>query len=235
MRSLAQSVAECVEVVGWRLDPHGVTASGAFSASSIADWRRAIETWLGKPSDNRVLIATSILLDGRVIYGAQDDLDVKALLFESGEQDVLRRWMLRLALTHTPPTGFRRNIVVERSGEHRGTFDIKHGGLLPVVDLARYAALRAEVRVTSTAERLRAAADAGVMSQTQVSVLREAFDLFSGLRIEHQVEQLEAGSEPDDRMDPKRLNPLARRYLRDAFREVTAVQHSLLPELDRAR
>ena len=50
MRGIAASVADCVRVVGWRLDPHGVTASGAFSASSIEDWQRAIEGWLAHPT-----------------------------------------------------------------------------------------------------------------------------------------------------------------------------------------
>ena len=35
--------------------------------------------------------------------------------------------MLRLALAAKPPTGFRHDIVVEDSGEQKGTFDIKHG------------------------------------------------------------------------------------------------------------
>ncbi len=39
MRGLAASVADCVRVIGWKLDPHGVTAAGAFSASSIEDWQ----------------------------------------------------------------------------------------------------------------------------------------------------------------------------------------------------
>src|SRR4051794_8936283 len=34
MGGIAASVADCVRVLGWRLDPHGVTASSAFSASS---------------------------------------------------------------------------------------------------------------------------------------------------------------------------------------------------------
>jgi CBS domain-containing protein len=233
MHALAEEVAACVEVVGWRLDPHGVTATGAFSASSIDDWRHAIRTWLERPSDNRVLIATSILLDGRVIYGAEHDLDVKPLLFETGDRDTLMSWMLRLALASKPPTGFLRDIVVESSGEHRGTFDIKHGGLMPVVDLARYAALRAGIDLTSTVQRLRATAGEGVLTETQARILEDAFGLFSSLRLQHQVEQLEAGVEPDDHLDPGQLNPLARRYLRDAFRGVASVQHSLVPELDR--
>ncbi|HEX5894289.1 MAG TPA: putative nucleotidyltransferase substrate binding domain-containing protein, partial [Solirubrobacterales bacterium] len=62
---------------------------------------------------------------------------------------------------------------------------------------------------------------------TEVRVLSEAFELFSALRLDHQVAQLERGDEPDDQLDPSELDPLTRRYLRDAFREVAAVQHSL--------
>ncbi len=230
MRGLAAHVADCVRVIGWKLDPHGVTASGAFSASSIEDWRRAIEGWLSRPSDNRVLIATSILLDGRIVYGSKA-LDVKPLLFETGNRSQLERWMLRLALAAKPPTGFRQDIVVEDSGEQKGTFDIKTGGLLPIVDLARYAALKAHVRATPTLERLRAAAEQGVLGATEARVLEEAFDLFSTLRLDHQAGQIERGQAPDSRLDPKQLDPLTRRYLRDAFREVAAVQRSLTGEL----
>ena len=230
MRGLAAHVADCVRVIGWKLDPHGVTASGAFSASSIEDWRRAIEGWLSRPSDNRVLIATSILLDGRIVYGSKA-LDVKPLLFETGNRPQLERWMLRLALAAKPPTGFRQDIVVEDSGEQKGTFDIKTGGLLPIVDLARYAALKAHVRATPTLERLRAAAEEGVLGATEARVLEEAFGLFSALRLDHQAGQIERGQAPDSRLDPKQLDPLTRRYLRDAFREVAAVQRSLTGEL----
>jgi CBS domain-containing protein len=231
MRGLAAHVADCVRVIGWRLDPHGVTASSGFSASSIEDWERAIRGWLTRPSDNRVLIATSILLDGRVVYGPPSGLDVKQLLFETGDRSTLERWMLRLALAAKPPTGFMHDIVVQDSGERKGTFDIKHGGLLPVVDLARYAALRARVRVTPTVERLRAAPGEGVLGATEARILEEAFDLFSALRLEHQVDQLERGQRPDNHLDPSQLDPLTRRYLRDAFREVSAVQRKLTGEL----
>jgi CBS domain-containing protein len=227
MRGIAAHVADCVRVIGWRLDPHGVTASGAFSASSIEDWRRAIAGWLARPGDNRVLIATSILLDGRIVHGPGRGLDVKGLLYETGNRTTLAQWMLRLALTAKPPTGFMHDIVVEGSGEQRGTFDIKGGGLLPIVDLARYAALKGDVRETPTLARLRAARDQGVLRATEARILEEAYELFSALRLDHQVAQLERGRQPDNRIDPKELDPLTRRYLRDAFREVAAVQRSL--------
>jgi len=230
MHAIAAHVAGGIRVVGWRLDPHGVTASGSFSASPIEDWHRAIQRWLTHPGDEPVLIATSILLDGRTVQGPEE-LNPKPALFATERRPALLRSMLRLAVAKKPPTGFLRDIVVEASGEHRGTFDIKHGGLLPVIDLARYAALVAEVEVTPTVERLRAGGESGAITPDQARVLEEAYDLFAGLRLEHQVHQLERGLEPDDHLDPRDLNPLTRRYLRDAFREVRAVQRSLAGSL----
>jgi CBS domain-containing protein len=234
MQEIAASVADCIRVLGWRLDPHGVTASGKFSASSIEEWRRCIEGWLQRPTDKRVLIAVSILLDGRVIYGPPR-LDVKPLLFETGDRETLQRWMLRLALAAKPPTGFMRNITLEGSGRHAGTFDIKHGGLLPIVDLARYHALVGEILANHTLDRLRSATELGMVKKTEARVLEEAFELFTALRLEHQVAQIEDGREPDDYIDPKDLDPLTRRYLRDAFREVEAVQRSRTAELRAAQ
>ena len=230
MQAIAADVAECLKVVGWGIDAHGVNARDEFGASSIAEWRKAIPRWLSHPEDNRVLIATSILLDGRTAYGPEE-LNPRGLFYESGDRPTVLRWLLRLALAARPPTGFARDFVVEHSGEHRGTLDIKHGGLLPILDLARYAALKADAKVTSTVERLRAAGQAGALDKAHAGTLTEAYDLFTALRLEHQVHQIEQGLEPDDYLDPKELNSLTRRYLRDAFREVASIQKSLTGEL----
>ena len=227
MRGIAADVGDCVREIGWRLDPHGVTASGSFAASSIEEWQRVIASWLEHPDDERVLVAVSILLDGRIVSGAETGLDVKQLLFEGGSRSSLERWMLRLALTAKPPTGFIRNLVVYASGRRREALDIKHGGLLPVVNLARYAALVGRIPANHTLDRLRACAELDVFSTQETRILREAFELFSELRLEHQVSQLESGQEPDDKLPPEEIDPLTRRYLRDAFREVAGVQRSL--------
>lgn len=233
MGSIAASVADCIRVLGWKLDPHGVTAGSSFSASSIEVWKRSIQSWLKKPSDNRVLIAVSILLDGRIVYGPERGLNVKALLLEEarGSQS-LEDWMLKLALADKPPTGFIHDIVVSASGKRHQALDIKHGGLLPIIDLARYVALVGGIQANHTLDRLRAAVDQGVLRREATRVLEEAFELFSALRLEHQVAQIEQGGEPDDMLDPQEIDPLTRRYLRDAFREVAAVQKSFAGKLE---
>lgn len=228
---LARRVVDELAAMGWQPDRHGVNATGAMSASSVAAWREAIAKWLEPPVSEPELVAISIVLDARVIHGDEELCDLPALLREAHPRPDLLRLLLRQALASKPPTGFMRNIVVEHSGEHAGHFDIKHGGLLPIVNLARYAALAAGATTTSTVDRLRSAGEAGTLNETDAATLEEAFDLFSELRLEHQVGQLMDSIPPDNAIDPKTLNPLERRYLRDAFRAVASVQRVLSTKL----
>ena len=141
------------------------------------------------------------------------------------------RLLARMALAHRPPTGFRRDVIVAHDGEHRGTFDVKRGGVLPIVDLARWAGVAAGSTATGTPARLADAVAAGVLSEQQARTLDEAWELLAGMRLEHQVEQHREGLPADDHLDPARLNPLARRYLREAFRAVAAVQRHVDREI----
>jgi CBS domain-containing protein len=52
------------------------------------------------------------------------------------------------------------------------------------------------------------------------------------LRMDHQVAQLEAGTSPDEYVDPKDLDALTRQHLREAFRLVAAAQKTLRKALD---
>jgi CBS domain-containing protein len=228
---LAEAVVDDFERSGFAADPHGANASNLLFARSATDWRSTIAQWLEHPGEENVLIAVSLLADGRVVARHGQPSHVLDVLAEGRHHPPLLRLLKRLAVTCRPPTGFLRDIVVEHDGEHRGHFNIKRGGLLPIVDIARYAGVAAGSRSTSTVERLRAAGAAGILEQGPATSLGEAFDLFTELRLDHQVQQLRAGQPPDDFVDPKSLNPLTRRYVREAFRVVTAAQRALSNEL----
>ena len=141
--------------------------------------------------------------------------------------------MLRLALPQRPPSGLRRfrpREVLAKGPEQGRRLDIKEAGVLPVHAVARFASLAAGVHVTSTRERLSSAATAGTLQSGDAHALSQAFDLFCRLRIGHQVEQLRRGLEPDNLIDVEALDPLTRRYLREAFHEVNAVHRWLKRE-----
>jgi CBS domain-containing protein len=100
------------------------------------------------------------------------------------------------------------------------------------VNLARYGSLAAGSRATGTVERLTVAGQAGTFPRETADTLLEAFEMLTALRLEHQVDALRAGRAPDDHIDPRTLNPLARRYLRGAFRAIASIQRTLGNELE---
>ena len=96
------------------------------------------------------------------------------------------------ALDQKPPTGFKRNFVVESKGDHAGRLDIKHGGVTLIANLARLYAIRAGRPEMGTLERLEAAEETGQITHEQRLALEEAFRLLWQIRLEHQVRQVRA-------------------------------------------
>jgi len=226
---VTRAVDEGLRACGISPDEHGASAANPIFARSLASWRRAAQSLSEDPTQDKALILVSVLADSRPVWGSGGDM--AGSLWEGQPTPDLLRLLARFALSFRPPTGFLRDFVVEHSGERRGQLDLKHGGLIPIVDLARWAGMAAGMASASTRERLRAAEAAGTMDSAEAQTLTEAFGFIFSLRLDHQVEQLRRGSVPDDFIDPKTLNPLARSYLREAFRAVASVQANLSAEL----
>jgi CBS domain-containing protein len=235
MAGVARAVEDGLRACGLRPDSHGASAANPLFARSLASWQAAARRLCQDPTQENALILVSMLTDSRPVWdsGGLGAQVADALWQARGELDQadLRRLLARFALSFRPPTGFWRDFVVEHSGERRGQLDLKHGGLIPIVDLARWAGMGAGVASAATPERLRAAAAAGTLEGPEVSTLLEAFGFIFSLRLDHQVEQVRRGETPDDFIDPKQLNPLARTYLKEAFRAVASVQAGLTAEL----
>jgi CBS domain-containing protein len=226
-RSVDQGLREC----GMRPDAHGASASNPMFARSVASWHAAARGLAENPAREQALVLVSMLTDSSPVWSTGPGASVADSLWEARDHPDLRRLLALFALSYRPPTGFLRDFVVEHSGERRGQLDIKHGGLIPIVDLARWAGMAAGVASASTVHRLRAAEAAGTLDGAQARTLTEAFGFIFSLRLDHQVEQLRRGEPPDDFIDPKALNPLTRSYLREAFRAVASVQSAISAEL----
>jgi CBS domain-containing protein len=225
-------VVDGLERCGLAACDKGVLASKPLFARPVEGWLEFVGKMLADPDQEKALIFVSVIVEGRAVW----DADVAATpiareLERARDHEYLLRRMAIFALAHQPPTGFFRDFVVEPGGEHKGTLDIKKGGLVPVVDLARWAAMRAGLTAASTGERLDAAERAGSLQPADVATLRIAFDLFTQLRMQHQVDALRRGARPDDSIDPRHLDPLTRRYLKESFRAVERVQRGVANEM----
>ena len=157
-RRVTRAVDEGLRACGISPDEHGASAANPIFARSLASWRRAARSLSEDPTQDKALILVSVLADSRPVWSS-DGAATGGGLWEGQPTPELLRLLARFALSFRPPTGFLRDFVVEHSGERRGQLDLKHGGMIPIVDLARWAGMAAGVAGASTRERLRAQAN----------------------------------------------------------------------------
>lgn len=203
-------------------------------------WAEYFRKWVDTP-EPMALMLTCVFFDVRTVAG-------RAELLSGLRRDVLRRTkeaklflahMVGNALTHQPPLSvfglFGSGLSTIRSGEHKGTIDLKHTGIVPVIDLARVYALAAGHDAVNTHDRLAHAADSGEISPQSVHDLRDALEFLSTLRIRHQARQIAAGEAADNYLRPEALSNFERGQLKHAFGVVKQLQDVLAQRYQGAR
>jgi CBS domain-containing protein len=229
--ALGERVLAGLEACGFKSDTKGAVASNPLFARSIDEWERAARSWVEYPDRDRGVILLCVVVESDPVWGETAVAEHLATVFaRTPDRERMLHSLLGAALLERPPTGFLRNFVLHPSGERKGVLDIKRRGLIPIEALARWSGLVARVSAASTRARLKASLEARTLSPDDAAILRDAFELFSALRMEHQVEQLRAGEEPDDLIEPKTLTPLTRTSLKEAFRAVARVQRGIALE-----
>jgi CBS domain-containing protein len=191
-------------------------------------WAQYFHKWVNQP-EPMALMLTCVFFDQRAIHG-------QAELLDSLRRDVLARtkgnslflaYMVSNALKHRPPLGLFGQISMIRSGENAHTIDLKHSGIVPIVDLARVYALAGGVAVANTHDRLAVAAQAGEVSAQSARDLRDALEFLGKLRIAHQARQTRQHQAPDNFLALDELSNLERSHLKDAFSVVQTLQEVL--------
>ena len=229
---LAREVTGGMRACGLRIDENGVSADAAPFVRSVTSWRHVAQSWMADPTQEKALILASVIVDNRPVWGVHTGTPVADTFRLAASYPRLLRMLARFALSHRPAARRFRGLVLDQGGAHQGTLDLKHGGLIPILDLARWGAMSAGVTSATTPERLRAAGDAGTLAAADVHTLLDAFELINNLRLEHQVRQIRDGRQPNDHIDPDELSPLMRVQLRQALRAVGAIQKRVAAEID---
>lgn len=228
LMDLAARVHVSLDGAGLPSDTNGAVASSPRFARSAGQWESAAAHWLsnpfgerGNPAEDSGLIMSSLMIDGRVVWGPRELHTVpeayRRLLVD--HPDALRL-QLRDALAGRARLRSLRDVLARRGG----TFDLKAHALTPIVNLARWGGLSVGIASSSTPARLAAASGNGMLSERDVATLTEVFALLQRLRLSHQIDQITAGHRPGDVLIMADLSPLERSLLTDGIREIAAVQ-----------
>ena len=162
------SLAELAEFVTGGLADAGIPrckgdamATHPAMRRSLEGWIEALETWRHDLSPSGSILS-SIVYDFRRVTGPLDpEPELEAAIREAGRDPAFLRHLAHRALADRPPTGFLRDLVVERKGEHAGRFDVKHGGITIIGNIARLEGVKAGIPAKETLDRLAGAAAAG--------------------------------------------------------------------------
>lgn len=191
-------------------------------------WAEYFARWTSQP-DPKSLMLTCVFFDLRAIHGNSALLDTLRadVLARTKGNSIFLAFMVGNALTHQPPLGMFKGISTIRSGEHKGTIDLKHTGIVPIVDLARVYALAGGHAEVNTHDRLMASVAGGAISDQSAHDLRDALEFLAFIRIQHQTRQVAAGKAPDNFLNPDDVSNFERSQLKDAFGVVQSLQNVL--------
>lgn len=225
---LAELVTSGLETVGYPRCRGDKMATNPRWRQPLATWRGQVARWVGTPTPEAILEA-SVFFDLRHQHG---DGDLTAELasvqrLAARSAPIFLAHLAAAAASHHTPLGFFRGLVVDRSGAHRDTLDVKRGGINTIVEIARLHALACGSEATSTLARLEDAVGAGRVSPVLGADLRDAWEFLAHLRLRHQVEQVRAGGPVDSWVDPSTLSHFEQRHLKAAFGVIRSAQGAI--------
>jgi len=139
-------------------------------------------------------LQTMIFFDFRPIYGQYDFMKITEFISEClNQRESFLRDMAEISVLHETPLGFFKQLVVEKSGEHKNQLNLKMNGLTPLVDSIRTLALGQRIFETNTLDRISTLVEKEVFSQAEADDLRDAFNVIMLVRIRHHVSMIKPG------------------------------------------
>jgi len=204
--ALAERVNADLEAAGFPRCPHGHMARA--SHAPLSEWKRRFDACI----DERRPLPAALLFDFRKVAGALDVAPLEAAMGRAARNPGFLRFLARTAVEHEAPASLRLR------GEAR--VDLKAKGITPVVHLARCYGLEVGTPARATLKRLEAAREAGLVSADACESVSQAYRLFLGLRLRHQLRMLAEGKPPTSEVALSDLTAIERTRLKDSFRAV---------------
>lgn len=185
-------------------------------------WRMPVEGWRRRVDELRWLhtaeaaLDLAIMLDARAIAGntALFDPLAESLSALGGDERLLHQLASSILQFDTP-----LNLLGQLKGAAQGT-DLKKGGIFPIVHGLRCLALKHGIAERNSYARCAALVERGLLSAELGRDLPQAFCVFQRLRLDAQLDAIDAQRPLDSHVQAERLRRLDRELLRDALRVV---------------
>ncbi len=201
-----------------------IMASNPKWCASLSEWKNYFLSWIESPTPNRVM-HFAIFFDLRTVYGEKklvEILENSIHTWVKSNPNSLRFLALN-AVASTPPLGLFKSLVVERSGEHKNTFDIKARGIVPIVDSARVLGLEEGIRAKSTIERWKILGERNTKNKEKFNELIIAFEILSKFRTKNYIKNPSNGNY----LNPDSLGKIDKETMKNIFQVILELQKDI--------
>ena len=207
--ALGSHLADLLDVAGVRRCQGGIMASNPEWRGTTSAWRERVAGWLRRSSPDD-LLHVDIFYDLVPVAGAADlGRELHAAAVEAAQRTPAFIALLAESVASmSPPIS-----LFGRLRASDGRVDLKIGGLLPLVGIARTLALRIGSQARSTPERIQDASAAGRVSSSDADTLLRIHRSLLTMVLEQQLEDLAAGVSPSGRVEVRRLSRAGQRAL----------------------
>lgn len=227
-QTLAEPFTRTLIELGYPPCPGNVMVSNPEWAKPLSAYRQELRRWIAQPT-GEALLKLAILYDASAVAGDPDLLaTLKTQIFDlAGSEDAFAGHFARATLAFPTPLGMFNRFVQEKLPDGRRGFDIKKGGIFPIVHGVRSLALEHRVSETNTVGRIQALSGRGPFSEEFTADLIEAFDFMTMLRLREQFAALDRGDQYDNFVDIERMRGFERGLLRDSLRLVNEFKNDI--------
>lgn len=227
VRADAERLLTDLDRCGFSRCADGANATNPLFSRPQDSWIQAATKWMAHPEGDGSLLLSAIAIDSRPVTDVALGKTLTEVMRGAGRgTDFIQAFVLE-ALAVKPPTGFVRDFVVDHKGRHRGELNLKRRGLLPIAALGRWIAVVTGDSRGTTVDRLRRGRDAGLLSADESDTLAGAFEQIYDLLLHRDVASIRSGTPSTTFIDPKELDTLTRRHLRESFRSIALVQDDI--------
>lgn len=224
----AEALLSDMESCGFARCSNGANAVNPLFARSSQSWATATGHWLTDPDAPQALLLSSIVIDSRPVTEVALGRTVTEALRRRERSPEFLSAFIREVTAVKPPSGFVRDFVVDHRGNHRGQLNLKRGGLQPIASIGRWVGVVTGDTRGGTLDRLRRGRAAGLLTQDETDTLTAAFDQTYELLMKRDLEAIGRGATPSTYVNPKELDTLTRRHLRENFRATASIQDDLV-------
>ncbi len=223
--SMGTKVCTWLNDAGYTFCDGNIMAMNPEYCQNISMWKQYFSKWVFSATAEDLLRA-KIFFDFRTAYGDEN--------FEHALRDHLNTiltdnsrffgLLARNILPMAPPIGRFGNFIVESSGVHRGSFDIK-SAMMPIIDFARIYALKNRIKTSNTTLRLDALRDLKILTDINHQEMIQAYTYLMQIRLRIQAEAISTRiKNPDNYISPRHLSSIEQKLLKEIFSQTKNFQ-----------